>query len=193
RFFDERGFFWIHTPIITANDAEGAGAMFRVSTLDLANLRGAPDFNDDFFGREAHLTVSGQLNVEAYCLAMSKVYTFGPTFRAEWSFTPRHLAEFWMIEPEIAFADLKTDADLAEAFLKYIFKAVLNERQDDMKFFAERIDKECLTRLERFVDSSFERMSYTDAITALEKSGQSFEFPVKWGVDLQSEHERWLT
>jgi asparaginyl-tRNA synthetase len=197
RFFSERGFYWVHTPIITTSDAEGAGAMFRVSTLDFANLPrtgdGKIDFAQDFFGKEASLTVSGQLNVETYCMALSRVYTFGPTFRAEWSFTPRHLAEFWMIEPEIAFADLKQDADLAEAFLKYIFRALLDERADDMKFFAERIDKECVTRLETFVDSSFERMTYTDAIAALEKSGKKFEFPVKWGVDLQSEHERWLT
>jgi asparaginyl-tRNA synthetase len=200
RFFHERGFYWVHTPIITTSDCEGAGAMFRVSTLDLANLPRTPEgkvnWTEDFFGKEASLTVSGQLNVEAYCLAMSKVYTFGPTFRAEWSFTPRHLAEFWMIEPEVAFADLQTDADLAEAFLKYIFRAVLNERPDDMKFFAERIDKEAITRLEKFVDSSFERMTYTDAIAALEKAiagGRKFEFPIKWGVDLQSEHERYLT
>src|SRR3954466_3809514 len=154
RFFQERGFFWIHTPIITTNDAEGAGAMFRVSTLDMANLPKTPDgqvdFAQDFFGRPASLTVSGQLSVETYCMAMSKVYTFGPTFRAENSNTPRHLAEFWMIEPEIAFADLAADADLAEAFLKYIFKAVLDERPDDMKFFAERIDKEAVTRVEGF-------------------------------------------
>jgi asparaginyl-tRNA synthetase len=197
RFFHERGFFWVHTPIITTSDAEGAGAMFRVSTLDHANMPRTPegkiDYAQDFFGKEASLTVSGQLNVETYCMALSKVYTFGPTFRAEWSFTPRHLAEFWMIEPEIAFADLKQDADLAEAFLKYIFKALLDERPDDMKFFAERIDKECVTRLEAFINSSFERITYTDAIAALEKSGKKFEFPVKWGVDLQSEHERWLT
>ncbi len=196
RFFDSRGFYWIHTPIITANDAEGAGAMFRVSTLDLANLRGRPDFSEDFFGRETHLTVSGQLNVETYCLAMSKVYTFGPTFRAENSNTARHLAEFWMIEPEIAFADLADDADLAEACLKYLFRAVLDERGDDMKFFAQRIDPDCVNRLERFVDSSFERMEYTDATAALERAvegGVSFEFPVAWGVDLQSEHERYLT
>ena len=197
RFFHDEGFFWIHTPIITASDAEGAGAMFRVSTLDLANLprtaEGKVDFSRDFFGREAFLTVSGQLNVEAYCLAMSKVYTFGPTFRAENSNTSRHLAEFWMIEPEIAFADLAADADLAERFLKAIFKALLDERGDDMKFFAERIDKDCINRLERFVTASFERLTYTDAIAALEKSGQSFEFPVHWGMDLQSEHERWLT
>src|SRR3982750_1590991 len=176
RFFNERGFFWIHTPIITTSDAEGAGAMFKVSTLDLANLPRTPeghvDFAQDFFGKAASLTVSGQLNVETYAMAMSKVYTFGPTFRAEQSFTPRHLAEFWMIEPEIAFADLKADADLAEAFLKYLFRAVLDERPDDMKFFAERIDKECITRLEKFVESSFERITYTDAINALEKSGK---------------------
>jgi asparaginyl-tRNA synthetase len=171
-----------------------------VSTLDLANLPRTPDgrvdFARDFFGRETFLTVSGQLNVEAYCLALSKVYTFGPTFRAENSNTSRHLAEFWMIEPEIAFADLAADADLAERFLKHIFKTLLDERADDMKFFVERVDKDCVARLERFVTASFERMTYTDAIAALEKaqtSGKSFEFPVKWGMDLQSEHERWLT
>ncbi len=201
RYFHERGFFWIHTPIITASDCEGAGAMFRVSTLDLCNLPNAPktpdskslDFSKDFFTRPAFLTVSGQLDVETYCMAMSKVYTFGPTFRAENSSTPRHLAEFWMIEPEIAFADLKADADLAEDFLKYIFRAVLAERPDDMKFFAERVDKTCIDRVQKFIDSSFERMTYTDAIAALEKSGKKFEFPVKWGVDLQTEHERYLT
>jgi asparaginyl-tRNA synthetase len=197
RFFHERGFFWIHTPIITCSDAEGAGQMFKVSTLDLTNVPRTPDgqidYSKDFFGKQASLTVSGQLEVETYCLALSKVYTFGPTFRAENSNTPRHLAEFWMIEPEIAFADLKADADLAEAFLKYIFRAVLNERPDDMKFFADRIDKQCIARLEKFVDSSFERITYTDAISILEKSGCKFEFPVKWGVDLQTEHERFLT
>jgi asparaginyl-tRNA synthetase len=197
RFFHERGFFWVHTPIVTTSDAEGAGEMFKVSTLDFSNLPRTPDgkvdFAQDFFGKPASLTVSGQLNVETYCMAMSKVYTFGPTFRAENSNTTRHLAEFWMIEPEIAFADLRADADLAEAFLKYLFRAVLDERPDDMKFFAERIDKECVTRLEKFVDSSFERMTYTDAITALERSGKKFEYPVRWGMDLQSEHERWLT
>lgn len=200
RFYHERGFHWIHTPIVTASDCEGAGEMFRVSTLDLANLprneQGGIDYKQDFFGKEAFLTVSGQLNVETYCLALSKVYTFGPTFRAENSNTSRHLAEFWMIEPEIAFADLNDDANLAEDFLKYIFRAVLNERADDMKFFAERIDKDCITRLESFVDSSFERMDYTDAIKALEAAmakGKKFEFPVKWGIDMQSEHERYLT
>ncbi len=200
RYFHENGFFWIHTPIITASDAEGAGEMFRVSTLDLATLGAVPrtpdgrtDFAQDFFGREAFLTVSGQLNVETYCCALSKVYTFGPTFRAENSNTSRHLAEFWMVEPEIAFADLAADADLAESFLKYIFTALLNERGDDLTFFADRIDKECIGRLEAFVASTFERISYTDAIAALEKSGRTFEFPVSWGMDLQSEHERWLT
>ncbi|MEM1013318.1 MAG: asparagine--tRNA ligase [Planctomycetota bacterium] len=197
RFFDEEGYYWIHTPIITTSDAEGAGQMFRVSTLDAANLpkteQGDVDYKQDFFGKPAHLTVSGQLNVEAYCLALSKVYTFGPTFRAENSNTPRHLAEFWMIEPEIAFADLNDDANLAEKFLKSIFKQLLDERPDDMKFFADRIDKEAVARLEAFVDSSFERMTYTDAIAALEKSGKKFEFPVSWGMDLQTEHERWLT
>src|ERR1700738_3331023 len=162
RFFDENGFFWVNTPIITASDAEGAGALFRVSTLDLANLprtqEGEVDFAQDFFGREAFLTVSGQLNVEAYCLALNKVYTFGPTFRAENSNTSRHLAEFWMIEPEIAFADLSDDATLAEDFLKYIFQAVLNERMDDMKFFAERQEKTAISRLETFVAAPFERI-----------------------------------
>jgi asparaginyl-tRNA synthetase len=200
RYFHERDFFWVHTPIITASDAEGAGAMFRVSTLDLANLprdeRGHIDFTTDFFGKPAFLTVSGQLNVECYCLALSRVYTFGPTFRAENSNTTRHLAEFWMIEPEIAFANLQADADLAEDFLKYIFRALLNERADDMAFFAQHVDKECINRLEGFVGSSFERMDYGDAIKVLqaaEAKGQKFEFPVTWGADLQSEHERYLT
>ena len=200
RYFHEHGFFWVHTPIVTASDAEGAGEMFRVSTLDLANLGAVPrtpdgrtDFSQDFFGKEAFLTVSGQLNVETYCCALSKVYTFGPTFRAENSNTSRHLAEFWMVEPEIAFADLAANADLAESFLKYVFTALLDERPDDLKFFADRIDKTAVARIEAFVNSAFERMTYTDAIAALEKSGRTFEFPVSWGMDLQSEHERWLT
>ncbi len=197
RYLHTNGFLWVHTPIITASDAEGAGEMFRVSTLDVANLPKTPDgridFAQDFFGKESFLTVSGQLNVETYCLALSKVYTFGPTFRAENSNTTRHLAEFWMVEPEIAFADLAANADLAESFLKAIFTALLEERGDDLRFFADRIDKTCITRLESFVASAFERMSYTDAIAALEKSGKRFEFPVHWGMDLQSEHERWLT
>ncbi len=194
RFFDDGGFYWVHTPIIPATEGVGAGAMFRVSTLDAVN--GRTDWSEDFFGRETHLTVSGQLNVESYCLALSRVYTFGPTFRAENSNTARHLAEFWMVEPEIAFSDLSDNADLAEEFLKYVFSAVLNEREDDMAFFAQRIDPDCVGRLERFVESSFERMEYTDAVAALEKAvadGVAFEFPVGWGMDLQSEHERYLT
>src|SRR5688572_14001149 len=197
RFFHERGFFWIHTPIITASDAEGAGQMFRVSTLDFANLPRTPDgkvdFDKDFFGRETRLTVSGQLNVETYCLALSKVYTFGPTFRAENSNTRRHLAEFWMIEPEIAFADLNDDAQLAEDFLKSIFRTLLTERKDDMAFFEKFVDKDCVTRLSAMIESKFARMDYTDAIKELEKSKQKFEFPVKWGMDMQSEHEKYLT
>jgi asparaginyl-tRNA synthetase len=196
RFFHEQGFLWVNTPIITASDAEGAGEMFRVSTLDLANLPRTPDgkidFTQDFFGRETFLTVSGQLNVEAYCLALSKVYTFGPTFRAENSNTSRHLAEFWMIEPEIAFADLADNATLAEALLKYVFAAVLNERADDMAFFEERIEKGVIAKLQGIVDSEFVRMDYTEAIRILEQSKQKFEFPVQWGVDLQSEHERYI-
>jgi len=196
RYFSEHGFYWIHTPILTASDAEGAGELFRVSTLDLANLprtpEGAVDYTQDFFGKPAFLTVSGQLNVETYCLALEKVYTFGPTFRAENSNTSRHLAEFWMIEPEIAFADIHDNADLAEDLLKYAFAALLAERPDDMAFFAERIDKDAITRLEALTKSSFARMEYTEAIDVLEKSGRAFEFPVHWGVALQAEHERYL-
>ncbi len=197
RFFHERGFFWIHTPIITGSDAEGAGQMFRVSTLDLANLprtaAGAVDYEQDFFGKPAHLTVSGQLNVETYCMAMSQVYTFGPTFRAENSNTRRHLAEFWMIEPEIAFADLAADADLAEAFLKFIYAAVLDERKDDLAFFEKHVDPTCQQRLTALVESKFARCEYTEAIALLEKSKKKFEFPVRWGMDMQAEHERYLT
>jgi asparaginyl-tRNA synthetase len=196
RFFDERGFLWVNTPIITASDAEGAGELFRVSTLDLANLPRTPggkvDYAQDFFGREAFLTVSGQLNVEAYCLALSRVYTFGPTFRAENSNTSRHLAEFWMVEPEIAFADLSDNASLAEALLKYVLGAVLAERGDDMAFFDERIEKGLIAKLQGIVDKEFVRMDYTAAIGVLEKAKQKFDFPVKWGMDLQSEHERYL-
>jgi asparaginyl-tRNA synthetase len=197
RFFDEHGFLWISTPIITSSDAEGAGELFRVSTLDLLNLpRSADkklDFSQDFFGRETFLTVSGQLNVETYCMALSKVYTFGPTFRAENSNTSRHLAEFWMIEPEIAFADLTDNAALAEALLKHLFKTVLSERADDMAFFDERIEKGLIAKLNRIVESEFVRMDYTEAVRVLEQSKQTFEFPVKWGMDLQSEHERYIT
>jgi asparaginyl-tRNA synthetase len=197
RYFHLNGYNWISTPIITTSDAEGAGQMFRVSTLDMANLprdaRGQVDFGRDFFGKETFLSVSGQLNVEAYCLALSKVYTFGPTFRAENSHTTRHLAEFWMIEPEIAFADLAENARVAEDFLKYLFRAVLEEREDDLAFIAERVDKTAIDRLETFINSPFERIEYGDAITLLQKSGHKFEFPVEWGLDLQTEHERWLT
>jgi asparaginyl-tRNA synthetase len=196
RFFQQEGFYWVHTPIITANDCEGAGEMFRVSTLDAMNPPRTPDgkvdYSQDFFGREAHLTVSGQLNVECYALALSKVYTFGPTFRAENSNTRRHLAEFWMIEPEVAFNDLAANADLAERFLKHIFRAALDERSEDLAFFAERVDKECVKRLESFVSAPFERMDYSEAIDRLLKSKKKFEFPVSWGIDLQSEHERYL-
>jgi asparaginyl-tRNA synthetase len=197
RFFDRRGFYWIHTPIITTSDAEGAGEMFRVSTLDLANLPRTPggevDFSGDFFGRGASLTVSGQLNVEAYAMALGQVYTFGPTFRAENSNTTRHAAEFWMIEPEIAFADLNDDADLAEDYLKALITDLLNERQDDMAFFDDRIQKGVVKRLEDVLATPFERMEYTEAVRRLEASGKKFEFPVSWGVDLATEHERFLT
>jgi asparaginyl-tRNA synthetase len=195
-YFYQREFHWINTPIITASDCEGAGELFRVSTLDLANLpRGADggvDYGEDFFGEESFLTVSGQLNVEAYCLAMSRVYTFGPTFRAENSHTSRHLAEFWMVEPEIAFADLDDNADLAEDLLKNVFSAVLDEREDDMAFFEQRIDGDVIKRMQGVIDSSFERLDYGEAIRILENCGQSFEYPVSWGQDLQSEHERYL-
>ena len=196
RFFHERGYFWISTPILTASDTEGAGEMFRVSTLDMMNLprtdKGDIDYKEDFFGKETYLTVSGQLNVETYCAAMSKVYTFGPTFRAENSNTSRHLAEFWMIEPEVAFADLSDVAQLAEDMLKHVCKAVLEERADDMAFFAERISKDAISRLEKLISTDFVRMDYTDAIDILKASGKEFEFPVEWGVDLSSEHERYL-
>ena len=196
RYFSNDGFVWINTPIITASDAEGAGEMFRVSTLDLANLprndAGKIDFSKDFFGRETFLTVSGQLNVETYCMALSKVYTFGPTFRAENSNTSRHLAEFWMVEPEIAFADLADDATLAEGLLKYVFKAVLDERPDDMAFFEDRIEKGVIAKLQGMIDSDFVRMDYTDAIKILQNAKDKFDYPVSWGTDLQSEHERYL-
>jgi asparaginyl-tRNA synthetase len=196
RFFDENGFIWVNTPIITASDAEGAGELFRVSTLDLANLPRTPDgridFAQDFFAREAFLTVSGQLNVEAYCLALSRVYTFGPTFRAENSNTSRHLAEFWMVEPEIAFADLADDATLAERLLKHILSAVLAARPDDMAFFEERIEKGLIAKLQGIVDSEFVRLDYGEAVRILQNAKQKFEFPVAWGMDLQSEHERYL-
>ncbi|AXT37421.1 asparagine--tRNA ligase [Alteromonas sp. BL110] len=196
RFFHGKGYYWISTPILTASDTEGAGEMFRVSTLDMMNLplddKGNVDYSEDFFGKETYLTVSGQLNVETYCTAMSKVYTFGPTFRAENSNTSRHLAEFWMIEPEVAFAELKDVAQLAEDMLKYVCKAVLEELPDDMAFFAQRIKKDAVERLEKLVSSDFVRMDYTDAIEILQNCGKKFEFPVEWGIDLSSEHERYL-
>lgn len=196
RFFHEHGYLWVSTPIITTSDCEGAGEMFRVSTLDLLNVpkteTGEVDFSEDFFGKEAFLTVSGQLNVESYACSLSKVYTFGPTFRAENSNTSRHLSEFWMVEPEVAFADLNDIAHLAEDMLKYVFKAVLEERPDDMAFFQQRINSEVIERLEKMVDADFVHMDYTDAIEILQNCGKQFEYPVEWGVDLQSEHERYL-
>ncbi|WP_395375641.1 asparagine--tRNA ligase [Marinicella sp. W31] len=197
QYFNQNGYFWLSTPIITASDCEGAGDLFKVSTLDYLNLpkteNGAVDFNEDFFGRESYLTVSGQLNAETYACAVSKVYTFGPTFRAENSNTTRHLAEFWMIEPELAFANLSDNADLAEDFLKFVFKQVLENNADDMAFFSKFVDKQAVTRLEQFDKSSFERVNYAEALEILKKSGQDFEYPVKWGLDLQTEHERYLT
>ncbi len=196
RFLHSKGYFWISTPLITGSDCEGAGEMFRVSTLDMENLplndQGKVDYDQDFFGKETFLTVSGQLNVETYCCALSKVYTFGPTFRAENSNTTRHLAEFWMIEPEIAFADLADAADLAEEMLKYVFQAVLDERADDMAFFQQRVDKTVVDRLNSVINNDFVRLDYTDAITILENCGKKFENKVAWGVDLNSEHERYL-
>ncbi|PCC12951.1 asparagine--tRNA ligase [Pseudoalteromonas sp. JB197] len=196
RFYHDQGFLWISTPIITASDCEGAGEMFRVSTLDMQNLpltdKGEVDYSEDFFGKEAFLTVSGQLNGETYASAMSKIYTFGPTFRAENSNTSRHLAEFWMVEPELAFADLEDIAKLAEQMLKYVFKAVLEERRDDMEFFAQRVEKTAITRLEEFVEKDFAQVDYTEAVEILKACGKKFEYAVEWGVDLQSEHERYL-
>lgn len=195
-FFQERGFMWVSTPIITASDCEGAGEMFTVTNFDLENLpkndQGKVDYSEDFFGKHAYLTVSGQLNVETYACAYSKVYTFGPTFRAENSNTTRHLAEFWMLEPEMAFTDLDGCAAVAEDMLKYVFKRILTERADDMAFIAERVDKNAITRLEDFIKADFAQVDYTDAIEILQKCGKKFENPVEWGIDLQSEHERYL-
>lgn len=196
-YFHDNDFDWINTPIITGSDCEGAGEMFRVSTLDYVNIprneQQGVDFTQDFFGGEAFLTVSGQLELESYCLAMSKVYSFGPTFRAENSHTSRHLAEFWMVEPEIAFANLDDNADLAESLLKHVFTRVLNEREDDMAFFAQRVDDTVIDRLRALIDNDFERMDYTDAINILKNCGENFEFPVEWGIDMSSEHERYLS
>ncbi len=197
QFFNQRQFYWIHTPLITGSDCEGAGDMFKVSTLDFANIPrnedGSIDYTQDFFGKPAHLTVSGQLNVETYATALTRVYTFGPTFRAENSNTRRHLSEFWMVEPEIAFADLHDDAQLAWDFLQFIFKSLLDERQDDMAFFAQFVDKDCIKRLEALVNSKLTVMPYTEAVEKLSKSGEKFDFDVFWGMDMQTEHERALT
>ncbi len=197
KFFQERGFVYVHTPLITGSDAEGAGEMFRVSTLDLANLpkgeKGSIDFSQDFFGKETNLTVSGQLNVETYCMAFNRVYTFGPTFRAENSNTPRHAAEFWMVEPEIAFADLQDNMALAEDMLKYVINYVLENAPEEMEFFNKFIDKTLFNRLKNIVDSDFAQITYTEAIDLLKKVNDKFSYPVEWGCDLQTEHERYLT
>ncbi|WP_055075171.1 asparagine--tRNA ligase [Pseudanabaena sp. 'Roaring Creek'] len=195
QFFQERGFLWVHTPIVTASDCEGAGEMFGVTTLDLNKVAatGKPvDFSQDFFGKPAFLTVSGQLEAEIMATAFSNVYTFGPTFRAENSNTSRHLAEFWMIEPEMAFCDLEGDADLAEDFLKYIFNYVLATCPEDMEFFQERVNDRVMVNARKIVDEKFERITYTEAIAILENCSKTFEYPVQWGLDLQSEHERFL-
>ena len=197
RFFHENSFYWVHTPIITGSDCEGAGEMFRVSTLDLANVPkcddGSVDFSKDFFGKESHLTVSGQLNVETYACSLSRVYTFGPTFRAENSNTSRHLAEFWMIEPEIAFADLHDNIDLASGMLRRCAADLLTRREDDLKFFDLRIEKGIIDRLKMIADAPVKTITYTDAIKILEECGEKFDYEVKWGSDMQSEHERYLT
>lgn len=197
KFFQERGFVYVHTPIITASDAEGAGEMFRTTILDLENLpldeNKKVDFKEDFFGKETNLTVSGQLEAEAYALAFRNVYTFGPTFRAENSNTARHAAEFWMIEPEIAFADLKDDMNLAEDMMKYVISYCLENAREEMEFFNSFVDKGLFARLENVVNSDFGCITYTEAVDILKKSGGSFDYPVEWGMDLQTEHERYIT
>ena len=197
KFFNDRGFVYAHTPIITGSDCEGAGEMFKVSTMDFNNIpkteEGAIDYSGDFFGKETNLTVSGQLAAETFALAFRNTYTFGPTFRAENSFTARHAAEFWMLEPEIAFADLEDDMQLAEDMLKYLIKYVMDECPEELNFFNQRIDKGLLERLNHVLESDFGRVTYTEAVEILKKSGQEFEFPVEWGIDLQTEHERYLT
>lgn len=196
QFFQERGFLWVHTPLITASDCEGAGELFTVTSLDLQQLprleNGNIDYSQDFFGKPAYLTVSGQLEAEVMAMSFKDVYTFGPTFRAENSNTSRHLAEFWMIEPEMAFCDLEGDMDLAEAFLKYVFNSVLDTCPEDLEFFNQRIDKTVLATAENIINNQFERISYTEAVDLLAKADRTFEFPIDWGVDLQSEHERYL-
>jgi asparaginyl-tRNA synthetase len=196
QFFNERGFVYVHTPIVTASDCEGAGEMFRVSTMNPSNIpmaEGAVDYSQDFFGKEASLTVSGQLNVETYAMAFRNVYTFGPTFRAENSNTPRHAAEFWMIEPEMAFADLIDDMDVAEDMIKYIIRYVQEHAPEEMNFFSQFIDKGLNERLSNVMNNRFERITYTDAVELLKKNNSNFEYPVEWGSDLQTEHERYLT
>ncbi len=196
KFFQERDFQWIHTPIITGSDCEGAGEMFNVTTLDLNNIPkkdGAIDYEQDFFGKEASLTVSGQLSVESFCLSLGNVYTFGPTFRAENSNTSRHMSEFWMIEPEMAFADLNDDMKLGQEFIQYLIKFTLDECTEDLALFARFVDKMLMSTLDNIVNNDFIRLPYTDAIDLLKNSNQKFEFPVEWGSDLQSEHERFLT
>ena len=197
RFFNERGFFYLNTPLITASDCEGAGAMFQVTTLDLNNLpvseeTGKVDYSQDFFGKQTSLTVSGQLEGELGATALGAIYTFGPTFRAENSNTPRHLAEFWMIEPEVAFNDITDNMDLAEAFVKYCIRYALDNCRDDIEFLSQMYDKELITRLNFVLENDFVRLPYTEGIKILQESGKKFEFPVSWGIDLQSEHERYL-
>lgn len=197
KFFQDRGFVYVHTPIITSSDAEGAGEMFRITTLDLENLpkdeNGKIDYTKDFFGKSTNLTVSGQLEGETYALAFRNIYTFGPTFRAENSNTPRHAAEFWMIEPEIAFADLKDDMELAEDMIKYIINYCLENAPEEFEFFSNFIDKGLLDRLNNIVSSEFAHVTYTEAVDLLLKSGKKFDYPVEWGIDLQTEHERYIT
>ena len=196
KYFNDRGFCYLHTPLITASDCEGAGAMFQVTTMDLNNIpkteTGEVDFSNDFFGRQTALTVSGQLEGELGAMALGQIYTFGPTFRAENSNTPRHLAEFWMVEPEMAFFEIEDNMDLAEDFIKYCVKYALDNCMDDLKFLNDMFDKELISRLESVISTEFVRLSYTDGVDILLKSGEKFEFPVSWGVDLQSEHERYL-
>jgi asparaginyl-tRNA synthetase len=196
QFFNEKGFVYVHTPLITASDCEGAGQMFRVTTLDMENLprnkKGGIDYTKDFFGKETSLTVSGQLEGELGALALGEIYTFGPTFRAENSNTPRHLAEFWMVEPEMAFYDIKDNMDLAEEFIKYLVKYALDNCYDDIKFLNDRFDNELIERLEGVADTEFVRLTYTEGIKILEAAGVEWEYPVSWGTDLQSEHERYL-
>ena len=196
KFFQERGFVYVNTPILTSSDAEGAGEMFNVNSFDLVNVPktedGKVDFSKDFFGKPAHLTVSGQLNAETYAMAFRNVYTFGPTFRAEDSNTVKHAAEFWMVEPEICFANLKDDMDMAEDMIKYIFSYVLENCPEEMEFFNNFVDKSLLDRLNNVINSDFGRITYTDAVKELEKANDQFEYKVSWGVDLQTEHERYL-